>query len=283
MKVHLLILSLSACVTIQSQSQNTVSFHRQELSLGPEYALPIGGFRSGNGLLDAPGAQYKSGLGGSAKYIYHINNTYGVSLQAGVIKYNASDKALGFTAVPVKLGGQVRYRSVFIEPQVGLTYFSGNRSVYQSGATTYGFNLGGYVSRHVVVSGNYERWNKGGFGASHIGVRLAYALFLESRQTVDSVRKVRQVRTYEINPNYRQTADWAKRKTFNRLGWVSLGIGLPVTFIGFVAAVASSEGTHYSPSLYNSLLISGGAITLSSIPLFVVAHKYKVRAQKPIP
>jgi hypothetical protein len=234
-------------------------------------------------LLDAPGAQYKSGLGGSAKYIYHINHTYGVSLQAGVIKYNASDKSFGFTAFPVKVGSHFRYRSVFAEPQIGFTYFSGGRTVYQSGATTFGLNIGGYLGNHIVLSGNFERWNKGGFGASHLGVRLAYALFLESQKTVDSARRARPAPSVAVNPHYRETADWAKRKTFNRLGWVSLGIGLPVTFIGFVAAVASSEGTHYSPGLYNSLLISGGAITLSSIPLFVVAHTYRKAALRPMP
>jgi hypothetical protein len=73
----------------RSHAQNTHSFHGSEISLGPEFAAPTGGFRAGNGTFDAIGSRYSYGVGGSMKYVYHLNNRYGLSLQAGAVRYYA--------------------------------------------------------------------------------------------------------------------------------------------------------------------------------------------------
>lgn len=255
----LLTVPLVIFLTIGLQAQNIDSFPRSEISIGPEYAIPVGDFKGNNG------------IGGSVKYIYHFNKGLGLSLQAGAIRYD-------FTSWPVKLGGHFRYKGLFVEPQLGLTYFSGRGTNYQNGATTYGVNVGGYIAKRVVVSGNFERWNKGGFGASHVGIRLAYAIFL--RRT-DSVRRAKPETQTAVYTYDRNSEDWKKHKTFKTLGWVAIGVGLPVTFTGFVVAIASAFNSNIKWSTGAWLMGTGAAVTVASIPLFTLAHKYKKKARHP--
>ncbi|WP_447642289.1 MULTISPECIES: hypothetical protein [Chitinophagaceae] len=129
------------------------------------------------------------GIGGTAKYAFAIDKTYGLTLEAGTIRYNTKAQTLlyynnssseslyepgyAFTAIPVKIGGRFKYKQVFAEPQIGLTYFS-NQDTFQNASTTYGINTGGYLTRNLTLEGSFERWNRGGFSASHVGIRLAY-------------------------------------------------------------------------------------------------------------
>jgi hypothetical protein len=282
-RLHLLLVSLCVFTAFRSHAQAPHPLQYSEISVGPEYAVPVGGFRSGNATYSAPGGSYKYGLGGSIKYVYHINNTYGLSLQTGAIRYPSDNKSFSFTSFPFKLGGNFQHRSIFVEPQLGLTFFTGNATAYESGSTTYGLNLGAYLSKKMTLSGNYERWNKGGFGASHIGIRVAYSLYVGSQKVIDSVNREKWAAPSYINPDYRETAYWKKHKTFKTLGWTALGVGVPLTFAGFVAAIAASIGdSHISSNTYYWMLGSGGAITLSSIPFFILSHKYKKMAQKPV-
>ena len=70
-------------------------------------------------------------------------------------------------------------------------------------------------------------------------------------------------------------------KTLKILGWTSLGVGIPTTFLGifFVAA-----GNFYSPGSSNNIgalvIVSGSVLTLSSIPLFIVSHHYKKKGKE---
>jgi hypothetical protein len=70
-------------------------------------------------------------------------------------------------------------------------------------------------------------------------------------------------------------------KTLKIVGWTSLGVGIPTMFCGFCLAVASvySE-TGLKPSAGNWVFAAGAALTLSSIPLFIVAHHYKTKGNK---
>lgn len=278
MRVHLLILSIVVFIAARTHAQNAYGLRQSEISIGPEYAIPLGSFRAGNGNFNAPDGKYTYGLGGSAKYAVHINEMWGVSLQAGAIGYHGTGGLAGFTAFPVKLGGSFRYGDLFAEPQFGLSYFSNNNTVYQSGSTTYGITIGGYVTDHLVLSGNYERWNKGGFSASHVGIRMAYALFLRG----DSTRKVRPIPSREINPDYRESVYWKKHRTFKTLGWTALGIGIPLTFVGLVATAASIENSRINRNTGYWLMGSGAVLTVSSVPFFILSHRYRKMAKRPV-
>lgn len=283
---HLLFLLFFAFTSVL-QAQNNIPFQRSEISPGLEYAVPIGDFRERNNTYDATGIRYHYGIGGSVKYLYHVNSRYGLSLQAGGIRYysngssfTAADKRANFTAIPIKLGGNFRYKALFAEPQLGLTYFSNNNIDYQNASTTYGLNIGAYITHHIVLSGNYERWNRGGFAASHIGIRLAYALFPERRILLDSSRKERALPSHDLHWHYDKEGEtWQKHKTFKTLGWVSIGVGIPLTFLGLATAIAGTESRSIHPGTYQWLIGSGAVITVSSIPFFIFSHKYKKMAR----
>ena len=70
-------------------------------------------------------------------------------------------------------------------------------------------------------------------------------------------------------------------KTLKILGWTSLGIGIPTTFLGIIYVAA---GNFYSPGGTNHIgalvIVSGSVLTLSSIPLSIVSHHYKTKGNK---
>ncbi|RXK85757.1 hypothetical protein [Filimonas effusa] len=271
-----------------SYAQEKRAFQASEMCLGPEYAIPVGDFRKNNSAYGFTEAGYNYGIGGAVKYLHRLNKLYGVLLQTGFISYHASKSSLAvaggnmhFTSIPVKLGVNARYRSFFAEPQFGFTYFTGNNTVYQNGSTTYGLTIGSYINNRIVLSGNYERWNKGGFAASHIGVRVAYRFFPGRFNLADSLKNARVTPTTEHPVRYDKDSEyWRKHKTFKTLGWVSIGVGVPLTLLGFVTAIASTESDSIHPSAYQWMLGSGITLSASGIPFFIFSHKYKKMARK---
>jgi len=71
-------------------------------------------------------------------------------------------------------------------------------------------------------------------------------------------------------------------KTLKILGWTSLGVGIPTMCIGFVMGVAGieSENREKDQKTASWVFVSGAALTLSSIPLFIVSHHYKTKGNK---
>ncbi|QES89613.1 outer membrane beta-barrel protein [Rhizosphaericola mali] len=145
---------------------------RSELSVGPEFAFPIGNFNDVSTF----------GFGGTAKYSYHFDDRFAVSLQSGWIKFNNSNYSNGyyhgdgnsnFAAIPIKVGGRYSFSRFYVEPQIGFTYFS-NESAYQNRSTTFALNTGVYINKFLTADVRWERWNRGGYGASLIGARVAY-------------------------------------------------------------------------------------------------------------
>lgn len=267
-------------------AQYTPAFQRREISIGPEYAIPVAAFRKGAGVFDAPGTRFHYGIGGSAKYLYRIKPAYGVSLQAGAIRYHSSGPVqavsggtFSFTAIPVKLGADIRYKNLFAEPQLGFTWFSDNHTMYQSRSATYGIGVGTYVIPHVTLSGNYERWNRGGFAASHWGLRLAYTLYPSTPAMADS-GKPKTIATPHIPWRYdTESTYWKKHRTFKTLGWVSVGVGVPLTLAGLVTAIAAIENSRIRTGTYEWMIASGAAVTVSAVPFFLLSHHYKKKAR----
>jgi hypothetical protein len=77
---------------------------------------------------------------------------------------------------------------------------------------------------------------------------------------------------------YRQYLKTAK--TLKIAGWTALGVGIPSIFIGFAMGVTSieSENRQKDQKTASWVVVSGAALTLSSIPLFIVSHHYKKKA-----
>jgi hypothetical protein len=79
----------------------------------------------------------------------------------------------------------------------------------------------------------------------------------------------------EINqPDY-----WARHRTYKTAGWIALGTGVPLTLAGFVVAIASVENPNVKASTAGWMVAAGGFSTLASIPLFILAGKYKRKAR----
>lgn len=266
-RLYFLILYLLACSPL---------VQAQELSAGPELVFPGGNYSYNNYVYPVGFARvrYDYGIGASVRYLQHITTTFGLALQTGITRFHTRN-AFGqpFLAIPLLLGADVRYKALFAQPQVGVSFFADNQTLYQNGAVTYGITAGGYITDHVVLSGDYKRWNKGGFGGSYVGLRLAYAFAVKpsTRDTTGSYHPV-----YDKSSFY-----WRKHKTFKSLGWVSIGVGVPVTLLGLVTVLADSMGDSGSKHGSGNWVIGTGlTLTASSIPLFIFSHKYRKMSAK---
>jgi len=69
-------------------------------------------------------------------------------------------------------------------------------------------------------------------------------------------------------------------KTLKTVGWVSLGTGLPMIALGFVYGIAGIESADPKSAerTGNLLAASGAALTVASIPCFIISHHYKKKA-----
>lgn len=79
--------------------------------------------------------------------------------------------------------------------------------------------------------------------------------------------------------DYKQTKEWKNYKTLRAIGWSALGVGVPVTFLGGVLSAFQSSISG-SGSLGIPVIVAGGVMTLSSIPLLTCAYYYRRKAIK---
>lgn len=100
--------------------------------------------------------------------------------------------------------------------------------------------------------------------------------------------------------SYKNTKYWKRHNTFKILGWSFLGVGVPAMAAGLVVGVASmgdgggtyndyydEDGNVYSSDTNNkedafgaALLISGAALTVASIPMFILSATNKAKAKR---
>jgi len=69
-------------------------------------------------------------------------------------------------------------------------------------------------------------------------------------------------------------------KTLKIAGWTSLVVGIPAMWFGFgISYAENSEGPN-TTNIGALVFASGAALTLSSIPLFIVSHHYKKKGNE---
>lgn len=80
--------------------------------------------------------------------------------------------------------------------------------------------------------------------------------------------------------NYRQTQEWGKYKTLRAFGWTFLGVGCVSLFGGFfeMALEHSFSGKHSAAGPI--MMIAGGVLTVSSIPILITAYNYRNKAKR---
>lgn len=83
------------------------------------------------------------------------------------------------------------------------------------------------------------------------------------------------------NYRYKSTDDYLKiSRTLKTSGWISLGVGVPLFCLGFAFKVGSADNQNGEGArrTANWMMPCGAALTLSSVPLFIVSHHYKNKA-----
>lgn len=79
--------------------------------------------------------------------------------------------------------------------------------------------------------------------------------------------------------NYKTTKEWKRYKVLRAVGWSALGVGIPATLFGLVGVgVSALDGDPYGGFI--AILATGGALTLSSIPILISAYHYCSKAKK---
>lgn len=84
---------------------------------------------------------------------------------------------------------------------------------------------------------------------------------------------------------YKDTKYWKRHNKYKTLGWTFLGVGVAALAASYIVYTSDgdnvSEDESYMQALGSVALVSvGGALTIASIPMFVLSHKNKCKAKK---
>ncbi len=77
--------------------------------------------------------------------------------------------------------------------------------------------------------------------------------------------------------DYKHSSEWKRYKTLRAIGWSSLGIGIPTTLVGVLLS-AFQNSLSGSGGVGIPCIVTGGVLTLSSIPLLACAYHYRKKA-----
>lgn len=188
MKILLVALALAGATSLfaqQSPSKRGLS-----LSLGPDFAIPVGTFRNTS--------HYKFGIGGKAKIALPIADALDLTGEAGYMGFSGSKlnevaNKNTFTIIPFQAGLRVRANGGFyVEPQAGFTQTKIS-NMEGSGQFSYALNVGYLIARVVDLAVSYNGINakdrtingvtSNGVSAKFIGFRIHYNIpFARAKQ-----------------------------------------------------------------------------------------------------
>ncbi len=86
---------------------------------------------------------------------------------------------------------------------------------------------------------------------------------------------------YTINESfdYKKTKEWKKYKVLRACGWSSLAVGIPITFGGAVLVAFADIQNGNGGGAGVPFIVSGGVMTLASVPLLISAYHYRNKAK----
>ena len=183
-RIKFLLAALSVVVAVSSFAQETPAKRGLSISVGPEFASPLGSFRNGYTVTGGSTSGYKIGLGGSAKLNIPVATNIDFSLSAGYMAFSqkASIGQLdslklnkgSYSFIPFKAGLRFRTNGGFyIEPQVGYTQTK-LKTVSGAGEFTYAGNIGYLLARTLDIAVRYEAISTKPESSKFIGLRIAY-------------------------------------------------------------------------------------------------------------
>jgi hypothetical protein len=183
-RIKLLLAGAFIVFAASTNAQETPAKRGLSLSIGPEFAAPVGTFRSGYTVPGGSTSGYKLGFGGSAKLNIPVANNIDVSISAGYMGFSqkASIGQLdsisinkgSYTFIPFK--GGIRFRTnggFYVEPQIGYTQTK-LKNAEGAGEFTYAGNIGYLIGRAVDVAVRYEAISTQPESSKFIGLRVAY-------------------------------------------------------------------------------------------------------------
>ena len=94
----------------------------------------------------------------------------------------------------------------------------------------------------------------------------------------DTPMEVENISSDEIKNVFHQYSNYlSKYHTRRWLGWTALGVGSLTTFVGICFSIQEGEFNFAGPG---SVILAGGLVTLSSIPLLISAYHFKHKARR---
>ena len=101
-------------------------------------------------------------------------------------------------------------------------------------------------------------------------------------QTSISSHSPQQLPPMLMDDAYKNTPKWGKYKALRAVGWTALGVGVAMTTTGVLLCFTSNSdlGSEAMSTASKALMISGGVITVASIPIISVAYYNRNKAKK---
>lgn len=91
----------------------------------------------------------------------------------------------------------------------------------------------------------------------------------------------KEVEKMNMHKGYEQTIYWKKHKKFKKYAFSALWLGVCGTIVGWIGCIVNISDTDSDwkndGKVWHGVLVTGIGLTVSSIPLFVISHKYKKR------
>lgn len=147
---------------------------KNQIGIAFEVGLPMGDFK------DA----FKTGFGGSLKYLHGLGTAGQVSLTSGYTTFNAKDVPSGYTVrssiIPILLGYRHNFSGLYIEPQAGYGIYGskvkggGFDESNSDGAFTWAIGLGYAMEQGLDIGARYQSASKNNSTTSLIGLHLGY-------------------------------------------------------------------------------------------------------------
>lgn len=101
-------------------------------------------------------------------------------------------------------------------------------------------------------------------------------------QASSIIQSQTQASQLQMNEAYKNTPEWGKYKALRAVGWTTLGIGVATTATGTLLCLVSNSdlGSDAMSGASKALMISGGVITMASIPIISIAYYNRNKAKK---
>ena len=168
-KVFLVLASVFALSAANAQTG------KNQIGVGVEVGLPMGDF----------GDAFKTGFGGSVKYLHGVGSAGQISLTTGYTTFSTkADLPDGYSLkasiIPILAGYRHNFSGAYVEPQLGYGIYGfkakgGGESESESeGAFTWAIGAGYALQQGLDLGVRYQSASKDGSTTSLIGFRVGY-------------------------------------------------------------------------------------------------------------